>query len=145
MIAASVPAMARSMVAALPNDNQTAMQNKKDEQRTSSSAFMARSQDVVMECIEQRAADFVGIDREQLEGLQVVWYRIGQQYRPHFDCVLTRVSFRSERWTQCADFAKNTDYHAAYTANGGQRSARGRNSYACPAESPAQRTPGSST
>lgn len=88
MISSAVPAMARSMVASLPTNDTKTMANKMDEQRTSSSAFMTRGQDAVMQCIEQRAADFVGEEREKLEGLQVVWYRIGQKYNPSVPLLL---------------------------------------------------------
>lgn len=46
---------------------------------------MKKSADAVHKCIEQRVADFVQKPVDHLEPLQVVWYRHGQEYKPHMD------------------------------------------------------------
>ena len=43
-------------------------------------------QDPVLACIEQRSVEFQGfLPSGQLEDLQVVKYRVGDQFRPHYD------------------------------------------------------------
>ncbi len=57
----------------------------RDEQRTSSTAFLGKS-DPIVECILQRASElqgYVGLD--QMEDLQITSYAESQQYRPHYD------------------------------------------------------------
>ncbi|KAI3638346.1 hypothetical protein MIR68_003957 [Amoeboaphelidium protococcarum] len=56
-----------------------------DEVRTSYSAYLTRSHDKVVKCIEQHVAQFVGKSVDCIEPLQVVWYREGQKYEPHDD------------------------------------------------------------
>ena len=54
--------------------------------RTSFSAFLDKTQDIVIGCVERRAADFQGIvSPKNVEPLQLVRYHNGQQYQPHFD------------------------------------------------------------
>ena len=53
--------------------------------RTSSNAFLVKQHDKVVSCIENRAAHFSRKPVENMEGLQVVYYGEGQEYRPHFD------------------------------------------------------------
>ena len=53
--------------------------------RTSYSAFMQPHEDKVVKCIENRAATFANVSIEQFEPLQMVWYRLGQQYKPVLD------------------------------------------------------------
>ncbi|CAF0713078.1 unnamed protein product [Adineta steineri] len=57
-----------------------------NEYRTSSSAEIKRHQTPIVKCIEQRFAQFQGdVDIECLEQLQVVKYKVDQQYKPHYD------------------------------------------------------------
>lgn len=72
--------MQRSSVAASPDDYYS-----KSDVRTSSSAFLLKSQDPVIKCIEDRSSMFSGIPLPQIEPLQVVWYTKGQKYEPHLD------------------------------------------------------------
>jgi prolyl 4-hydroxylase len=53
--------------------------------RTSHNAFLARSQDAVVQCVEGRASYISQKPVENIEPLQVVWYRDGQEYQPHYD------------------------------------------------------------
>jgi prolyl 4-hydroxylase len=56
-----------------------------DEQRTSSTAFLGKS-DPVVECILHRAAEIQGLhDINEMEDLQITAYAESQQYRPHYD------------------------------------------------------------
>jgi prolyl 4-hydroxylase len=58
---------------------------EESEVRTSSSAFLAKSADAVLECIEKRASYITGLPIENIEGLQVVKYVHGQYYKEHHD------------------------------------------------------------
>ncbi|KAI3654329.1 hypothetical protein MP228_001048 [Amoeboaphelidium protococcarum] len=60
-------------------------ENYVHEGRTSHSAFLQRSHDKVVKCIEQRVSRFVNKPVPNIEPLQVVWYREGQKYEPHYD------------------------------------------------------------
>ncbi|XP_051149962.1 probable prolyl 4-hydroxylase 3 [Andrographis paniculata] len=53
--------------------------------RTSSGMFLARGQDEIITRIERRIADFTFLPEENGEGLQVLYYEVGQKYEPHFD------------------------------------------------------------
>jgi prolyl 4-hydroxylase len=90
------PLMKRSVVA---EEKQVEHQS-----RTSYSAFLGKSQDDVVQCIEERASKFSSIPPENIEPLQVVWYREGQKYEPHFDY-----------------FPPGTPGASQYTERGGQR------------------------
>lgn len=59
--------------------------NYSDVNRTSSTYFVPESKDSVVEGIENRAAQLLGIERDQLEGLQVVKYEPGQYFNHHHD------------------------------------------------------------
>ena len=69
--------MSRSTVVGEKNDVNHA--------RTSHNSFLKRGQDAVVACIEGRASSLTGFPTVNIESLQVVWYRSGQEYRPHFD------------------------------------------------------------
>jgi prolyl 4-hydroxylase len=56
-----------------------------DTNRTSSTYFVPESIDPMIEGIERRASQTLGIDRNQLEGLQVVKYEPGQYFNQHHD------------------------------------------------------------
>lgn len=53
--------------------------------RTSSSAFLARSEDQVVENLEDRISKLLKIDSRQIEPLQIVHYTPGQKYEYHTD------------------------------------------------------------
>jgi prolyl 4-hydroxylase len=55
------------------------------EARTSSSMFLKRGQTDLVTSIEQRISDLVGLPVENGEGLQVLRYDVGQEYRKHYD------------------------------------------------------------
>lgn len=59
--------------------------NYVDANRTSSTYFIPQSNDPVVEGIENRAAQALGIRKDQLEGLQVVKYEPGQFFNQHHD------------------------------------------------------------
>lgn len=60
-------------------------EKKFDEARTSYSAFLQKSHDAVVKCIENRASYISQMPIDNIEPLQVVRYREGQEYKPHFD------------------------------------------------------------
>jgi prolyl 4-hydroxylase len=76
MIAVAKPKMVRSGVFG---------EKKYHESRTSSSAYLEKSEDHVMRCIEERASQITNIPVNTTEALQVVWYTKGQEFRPHYD------------------------------------------------------------
>ena len=53
--------------------------------RTSSGMFFTRGQTPVVAALEQRIATLVGWPVENGEGLQVLHYRPGAEYKPHYD------------------------------------------------------------
>lgn len=53
--------------------------------RTSSGTYFSLRQTEIISNIEERIADIVGLPVENGEGLQVLNYQIGQEYKPHFD------------------------------------------------------------
>jgi prolyl 4-hydroxylase len=69
------------------------------EARTSSSAYLERSQDNIVKCIEERASLFSNISVESTEPLQVVWYKEGQEFRPHHDYLL-RQDLKNDYWSR---------------------------------------------
>ena len=75
------PMMDRSTVM---NDEEAELHDV-DQSRTSYSAFLNAAHDKVVQCIEERAAKFAQVDVNQTEPVQVVRYRKGQQYLPHYD------------------------------------------------------------
>lgn len=78
-IATGLPLLARSRVGNA--DEQT-------EWRTSDTAFMAKGNDKVFDCIEKRIGSFVSLSPKNIEPLQLVRYEKGQQYREHHDWFL---------------------------------------------------------
>ena len=75
-----MPKMQRSSVAESP-DNYYA----KSQARTSSSAFLEKSQDAVVKCIEERASNVTGVPMDYCEPLQVLRYMKDEEYKPHHD------------------------------------------------------------
>jgi prolyl 4-hydroxylase len=56
-----------------------------NEMRTSSSTFMEESDSEVVTRVEKRIAQVMNIPYEHGEGLQILNYKIGQEYKAHFD------------------------------------------------------------
>lgn len=82
----------------------TAGRQQVDATRTSSGMFFGIGETPLVERIEQRISDLVGLPVEHGEGLQVLHYQPGEQYEPHFD------------W-----FDPNLDGYKVLAAKGGQR------------------------
>lgn len=59
--------------------------NRTDSNRTSSTAFIPKSTDAVITCIEKKIAHASGKPHDNLEPLQVTHYKQGQKYNPHYD------------------------------------------------------------
>ncbi len=57
--------------------------------RTSSTAYLPMN-DPFVKCIAKRLATVAGAPQENLENLQVVRYRSGERYRPHYDYLWER-------------------------------------------------------
>jgi prolyl 4-hydroxylase len=55
------------------------------EARTSSSTFLKRGQFDLVSAIEQRISNVVGLPVENGEGMQILRYDVGQEYRKHYD------------------------------------------------------------
>lgn len=55
------------------------------EARTSSSTFLKRGQNDLVTCIEQRISNVTGLPVENGEGMQILRYDVGQEYRKHYD------------------------------------------------------------
>jgi len=55
------------------------------EARTSSSMFLKRGQNDLVTCIEQRISNLTGLPVENGEGIQILRYDVGQEYRKHYD------------------------------------------------------------
>ena len=77
---------------ALINMSQDRMQRSKvanslevDELRTSSSMFFQESENDLVAKVEKRVSQIMNIPIEHGEGLQVLNYQIGQEYKAHFD------------------------------------------------------------
>ncbi|RKP09239.1 hypothetical protein THASP1DRAFT_1938, partial [Thamnocephalis sphaerospora] len=90
MIAVAGPQMQRSRVFG---------ESIHSEARTSSSAYLAKTADHVIKCIEERASLVSNITVADTEPLQVVWYKEGQEFRPHFDYVSTE-DLKRDYWTR---------------------------------------------
>ena len=59
--------------------------SKTDKSRTSSSAFLTKGEDEVVKNIEDRISRLLKINIRQIEPLQVVYYKSGQEYKYHTD------------------------------------------------------------
>lgn len=55
------------------------------EARTSSSMFLKRGETDLVTIIEQRISDLTGLPVENGEGIQLLRYDVGQEYRKHYD------------------------------------------------------------
>jgi len=56
-----------------------------DARRTSSGTYFARGATPVVQALEQRLAVLSGLPEPNGEGLQILYYQVGGEYRPHFD------------------------------------------------------------
>ncbi len=63
-----------------------------DELRTSSSTFIDETENDVVARVEKRISQIMGIPNEHGEGLQILNYKIGQEYKAHFDFFASNVS-----------------------------------------------------
>jgi prolyl 4-hydroxylase len=63
-----------------------------DELRTSSSTFIEEAENAVVARVEKRISQIMGIPNEHGEGLQILNYKIGQEYKAHFDFFSSNVS-----------------------------------------------------
>uniref|UniRef100_A0A7N0TNF6 procollagen-proline 4-dioxygenase n=1 Tax=Kalanchoe fedtschenkoi TaxID=63787 RepID=A0A7N0TNF6_KALFE len=59
--------------------------SKDSRVRTSSGTFLVRGRDKTIRDIEKRIADFTFVPEEHGEGLQILHYEVGQEYKPHYD------------------------------------------------------------
>lgn len=59
--------------------------SKDSRVRTSSGTFLPRGRDKIIRDIEKRIADYTFIPVEHGEGLQVLHYEVGQEYKSHYD------------------------------------------------------------
>jgi prolyl 4-hydroxylase len=53
--------------------------------RTSDGMFFTRAENAVVQCVERRVARLLRWPVQNFEGMQVLRYRSGAQYRPHYD------------------------------------------------------------
>eukprot|EP00877_Chromochloris_zofingiensis_P001599 jgi/Chrzof1/1143/Cz01g42060.t1 len=91
LINISKPRMTKSGVV----DNDTG-EVKDSEVRTSTGTFWDRGHDEVVTRIEKRVAQIAMVPVENQEGLQVLHYKDGQKYEPHFDYFHDQVNQRPE-------------------------------------------------
>lgn len=80
LIAAARPRMARSLTVA----TQTGGEEVNDD-RTSDGMFFQRDESALVQTIEERIAKLLQWPIENGEGLQVLHYRPGAEYKPHYD------------------------------------------------------------
>lgn len=80
LIDAARPHMARSLTVATRTGG-----DEVNEDRTSSGMFFARGENTVVQTLEARIAQLVNWPVENGEGLQVLHYRPGAEYKPHYD------------------------------------------------------------
>ena len=80
LIAAAAPRMARSLTVA----TQTGGEEVNDD-RTSDGMFFQRGETPLLQGIEERIAKLLNWPIENGEGLQVLHYRPGAEYKPHYD------------------------------------------------------------
>ena len=80
LIALAQPKLARSHTV----DNQTGGEEV-NSARTSDGMFFARAEHPVVESVEKRLAELLKWPFENGEGLQILRYRMGAQYVPHYD------------------------------------------------------------
>lgn len=81
LIAAARPQLRHSTVV----DNETGGDSVLDNVRTSDGMFFQPGENELVRRIETRIANLVNWPVERGEGMQVLHYRVGAEYRPHFD------------------------------------------------------------
>ncbi|CAK8561885.1 unnamed protein product [Lathyrus sativus] len=90
IIRISKPSMSKSSVV----DNETG-KSFDSSVRTSSGTFLRRGHDKIVRNIEKRIADFTHIPVEHGEPLQVLRYKVGQEYVPHYDYFADKYNTRN--------------------------------------------------
>ena len=80
LIAAARPRMARSLTVATRTGGEEV-----NDDRTSDGMFFQRGENPVVQRLEERIARLVNWPIENGEGLQVLHYRPGAEYKPHYD------------------------------------------------------------
>lgn len=80
LIAAARPRMARSMTVATKTGGE-----ELNDDRTSNGMFFTRGESELVQRIEARIARLINWPEENGEGLQVLHYRPGAEYKPHYD------------------------------------------------------------
>ena len=80
LIAAARPRMARSLTVAAHSEGEEV-----NEDRTSDGMFFQRGETPVVQALEARIAQLLNWPLENGEGLQVLRYRPGAEYKPHHD------------------------------------------------------------
>ncbi|GAM15930.1 similar to eukaryotic peptidyl prolyl 4-hydroxylase, alpha subunit [Mesobacillus selenatarsenatis SF-1] len=63
-----------------------------DQLRTSSSTFIEDAENEIVARVEKRISQIMNIPDEHGEGLQILNYKIGQEYKAHFDFFTSNVS-----------------------------------------------------
>lgn len=81
LIEGAKPRLRRSGVV----DAKAAGGGKVSDIRTSQGMFFERGETSTISTVEERIAQWVMIDKDQGEGLQVLFYQVGQKYDAHFD------------------------------------------------------------
>jgi prolyl 4-hydroxylase len=99
LIARSLPRLKRSTTVNPETGNEDVIQN-----RSSEGTWFQRAEDAFIERIDRRLANLMNLPLENSEGLQVLHYGPGAEYRPHFDY-----------------FPPDQAGSAVHTARGGQR------------------------
>ncbi|HEY3699739.1 MAG TPA: 2OG-Fe(II) oxygenase, partial [Spongiibacteraceae bacterium] len=80
LIALSRPKLQRSTIV----ENQTGVEKVIDE-RSSEGTFFLREENVFLRMIEQRLSRLMQLPLENGEGIQILRYAIGAEYKPHYD------------------------------------------------------------
>ena len=80
LIAAAAPRMARSLTVTTPTGGEEV-----NDDRTSEGMFFQRGESALIQRIEERIARLLNWPLENGEGLQVLHYRPGAEYKPHYD------------------------------------------------------------
>lgn len=80
LIAAAAPRMARSLTVATKTGGEEI-----NDDRTSDGMFFQRGENPLIQRIEERIAQLLQWPIENGEGLQVLHYRPGAEYKPHYD------------------------------------------------------------
>ena len=83
--------------------------NVSSSSRTSTSCFINKGADEVVQCIEKKIADLAGRHVTHLEPLQVTRYKKGQQYKAHFDYFAKPEN--GQRTTTVFTYLKGLDEH----------------------------------